>query len=172
MVNRILEQQQPLCATLIQIRKPELMPTDNEISIMEAFVEVMKPIAQITETIGGEKRVTLSAVRPLIYKLLNKYLKITLADSHVKREIKKAIKTDLENRYSDPQIEELLNKVCFLDPHFKSLSFLSEQEKKYVMLLVEEEATGIRESASKAVQSCEAEDGPQKKKPKRAFSLY
>jgi len=55
--------------------------------------------------------VTLSAVRPLIYKLLNKYLKITPADSHVKREIKKAIKTDLENCYNDPQIEELLNKV-------------------------------------------------------------
>ena len=54
---------------------------------------------------------TLSAVRPLIYKLLNKYLKITPADSHVKREIKKAIKTDLENCYNDPQIEELLNKV-------------------------------------------------------------
>jgi len=30
------------------------MSTNNEISIVEAFVEVMKPIAQITETAGGK----------------------------------------------------------------------------------------------------------------------
>ena len=49
MVNRILEQQQPLCATLIEIHKPELMSTDTEISTMEAFVDVMNPIVEITE---------------------------------------------------------------------------------------------------------------------------
>ena len=135
MVARILEQQQPLCATLIEILKPELMPSDTEISIMEAFVEVMKPIALITETIGGEKRVTLSAVRSLIYKLLNKYLEITPEDSRIKKEIKKAVKTDLENRYNDPQVEELLNKACFLDPRFKSLSFLTEEEKNMLCYL-------------------------------------
>ena len=58
MINRILEQQQPLCTTLIEIRKPELMPTNTEISTMEAFVDVMKPIVEITEKIRGEKQVT------------------------------------------------------------------------------------------------------------------
>ena len=67
------------------------MPTDGEISTLEAFVEVMKPIAQITETMGGEKKVTLS-VRPLICKLLNKYLEIEPSDSRVKKEIKKPLK--------------------------------------------------------------------------------
>ena len=65
MVNRILEQQQPLCATLIEIHKPELMPTDTEISTMEAFVDVMKPIVKIAEKIGGEKQLTISAVKLL-----------------------------------------------------------------------------------------------------------
>jgi len=109
--------------------KARILPIDNKISIMKAFVEVMKPISQITETMGEENRVTLSAVRPLLYKLLNKYLKIIPADSHIKREIKKAIKTDVENHYNDSQIEELLNNVCFFDPHFKSLSFLSEEKR-------------------------------------------
>ena len=72
MVNRILEQQQPLCAALIEIRKPELMPTDTKISTKEAFVDVMKPIVEIT---GGEKQVTLFAVRSLVYKLLTYYLR-------------------------------------------------------------------------------------------------
>ena len=82
MVDRVLEQQQSLCAILIEIRRPELMPTDGEI-----LEEVMKPVAQITETMGGEKHVALSSVRPFICKLLNKYLEIEPSDSRVKKEI-------------------------------------------------------------------------------------
>ena len=55
MVKRILQQQQLLCATLLQIRKTDLMPNDGEINAIEAFVEVMTPLVEITETIGGEK---------------------------------------------------------------------------------------------------------------------
>ena len=62
MLDRILKQQQPLCATLIEIHKSELMPTDSEISVMEAFLTVMKPIVEMTEVICGEKWVTLSIV--------------------------------------------------------------------------------------------------------------
>ena len=96
MVNRILEHQQPLCVTFIEIRKPELMPTDTEISTMEAFVDVIKPIVEITEKIGDEKQVTFSAVRPLIYKLLTKYLCIAPEDSHVKCKLKRQLKQILK----------------------------------------------------------------------------
>ena len=41
-LERILQQQQPLCATLIEIRRSDLMPTDAEISNMEGFVEAMR----------------------------------------------------------------------------------------------------------------------------------
>ena len=59
---------------------------------------------------------TLSAMRLLIQiKLLTNYLQATPEDSHVKQEIKKALKMDLENHYQDPKVE-VLNKVCFLDP--------------------------------------------------------
>ena len=47
------------CATLIEIHKLELMPNDNEISAMEAFLSVMKPIVEMTEVICGEKWVSL-----------------------------------------------------------------------------------------------------------------
>ena len=52
----------------------------------------MKPIiVEITEKIG-EKQVTLFAVRPLIYKLLTKYLQVTSEDSRVKRKLRRQIK--------------------------------------------------------------------------------
>ena len=55
-------------------------------------------------------------------------------------QIKKTVKADLENHYQDPQIEIVMNKACFLNPRFKSLSFLPEVERRYITSLVEEEA--------------------------------
>ena len=54
MVSRILEQQQPLCATLSEQHKAELMPTDLEFRTLEEFVSVMKPLVDIMEAIGSE----------------------------------------------------------------------------------------------------------------------
>ena len=173
MINRILEQQQPICATLIEIRKPELMPTDTEISTMEDFVDVMKPIVEITEKIGGERQVTVSAVRPLVHKLLTNYLDITAEDSCVKKEIKKTVKLDLESHYQDTQVGELLNKACFLNPRFKSLSFLTEEERRYIRLLLEGETAELRQVVSEnTTESSATESGPQRKKSKKGlFSL-
>ena len=50
------------------------MPTDTEVSTMGAFVEVLKPIVDITEAIGGEKLVTISTIKPLLHKLLLMHL--------------------------------------------------------------------------------------------------
>ena len=61
MMEKVLEQQQPLSAALSQVRKVDHMPTDSE---MYDFVKPMKPFVEMTEAIGGEKWVTISSVRP------------------------------------------------------------------------------------------------------------
>ena len=61
MLEQILQQQQSLCATLIEIHRSDLMPTDGEISNMEGFVEAMRPFAEITEVMGKEKQFSFSA---------------------------------------------------------------------------------------------------------------
>ena len=75
MVARFMEQQQPLCATLLELKKGDLMPTDSEFANMELFVKTMKPIVDITEALGAQKYVTISMLGPLLYKLLNRTLK-------------------------------------------------------------------------------------------------
>ena len=75
MVARVLEQQQPLCTTLLELKKGDLMPTDTEFANMELFVKTLKPIVDITEALGARKYVTISMLRPLLYKLLNVTLK-------------------------------------------------------------------------------------------------
>ena len=51
----------------------ELVPSDAHIIAMEVFVEVLTPLVEITETISGEKWITLSVVMPLLFTDLSAY---------------------------------------------------------------------------------------------------
>ena len=86
MVARILEQQQPLCATLLELKKGDLMPTDAEFTTMEDYVQIMKPLVDITEAIGAEKWVTISTIRPLLHKILNCIFKPNLTDTRQQKQ--------------------------------------------------------------------------------------
>lgn len=63
----------------------------------------------------------------------------------------------------------LLNKACFLDPRFKSLSFLSEQEKEVVFFDIEKEAQDLRqlEDQAKASETEISTDTTEPRSPKR-----
>ena len=150
MMERILKQQQPLCAALLELRKTDLLPSDTEITGMEVFVEVMRPIVEITEVIGGEKRVTISAVRPLLHKLINQHLVVKPSDAQLTKNVKKAVLTDLKSRYNDVAVETLLNAACFLDPRFKSLSFLTEEQRESTKAIIEIEAQKIASTTQQA----------------------
>ena len=45
------------------------MPSEEEFAaiLMESFIKILKPLVEITETMGGQKWVTISAVRPFLY---------------------------------------------------------------------------------------------------------
>ena len=112
-----------MCAALIELQRQDLMPHDNEVTMMEVYEVVMKPIADITDFIGGEKLATFSAVRPLICKLYNSYLKVNTTDNPVGKAMKRAMYIKLF-QYYNKQTLDILNIAVFLDPRFKSLSFL------------------------------------------------
>ena len=61
-------------------------------------------------------------------------LKATDGDTHLVKEIKRVIRADLELRYQDNETRTLLRIATYLDPRFKSLSFLDEVEKLQVKL--------------------------------------
>ena len=95
----------------------------------------MKPITDITDFIGGEKLVIFSAIQPLIYKLYDSYLKVYTTDNPVGKAMKAAMHTKLF-QYYNKQTLDILNVAAFLDPHFKSLSFLEEVAKVSTLLTV------------------------------------
>ena len=117
------------------------MPTDAKITAMEIIVEVMEPIAQITEIMGAETWVTSSVVCPLLYKLLHNNLSAFSADSRLKKEVKKsAILEKLQVCYASlSSLAALLDKSCFLDTKFMGVNFLSQVERNAIVYSVEEE---------------------------------
>ena len=58
MAKCLLSQQQPLCVTLLELYKGDMMPSDMEFTTLELFVKVMKPLVDITEAFGAESWVT------------------------------------------------------------------------------------------------------------------
>lgn len=132
MFERIIEQQQPLCATLLEVHKADLMPSDVQFSTLEAFVSVMKPLVDITEAIGGEKWITISTVRPLLHELLKSHLVVSTDDNQLQKSFNEVLATDIQGRYTSP-ILRFLTKVTVLDPRFKGLKFLNQEECSQIM---------------------------------------
>ena len=64
--------------------------------------------------------------------------------------LKKAVLTDLKSRYNDVAVETLLNAACFLDPRFKSLSFLTEEQRESTKAIIEIEAQEIASTTQQA----------------------
>ena len=86
---------------------------------------------------------TVAAVRLLIHKILSQYLVINPTDSNLVKEMKEVLKAHLTAEYSKCESSLLLNKACFLDPRFKSLSYLEEEEKQAVIKAIELEAMNM-----------------------------
>ena len=74
----------------------------------------------------------ISAVKPLMYKLTARHLIAKESESNFIKALKNAVFKDLQTRYTNPSVINILDKTCFLDPRFKSLSFYSEVARERV----------------------------------------
>ncbi len=81
------------------------MPTDDEFNALESYCKVMKPLVNITEAIGA---VTISAVRTLVYKLLNTYFTSSPGDSLLET----AMKTAMKENFSE------IHRISFIDVEY------------------------------------------------------
>ena len=168
MAERLLSQQQPVCATLLELHKGDMMPSDAEFTTLELFIKVMKPLVDITEAIGAERWVTISVVRPLLHKLLEVYFKPEESDNitRLEKTMKTSMHTNLSHRYTG-SILMLLNVAAFMDPRFKALSFLSYEDRLNVIASVEAEVVMLaintstsNESESLTSAEVETTEGP------------
>ena len=130
MLERVIEQQQALCAALIDSQDRvihSLLPDGAERTVTEEFLTILKPFAIATTVLSGSSYAIISIVCPLIYKFCSN-LDGKEGDSEDCEQIKTAIQSDLKEHYKG-YTAKMLQEAAFLDPRFKHLNFLSNDEK-------------------------------------------
>jgi hypothetical protein len=109
----------------------------------------------ITTLLCSEENPTVSIILPLFSDLVNRSLNSSSAEELTDAEktieqVKKGIKKDLEGRYGDKK--PFLKMAAALDPRFKQLPFLSEDERDEVYAEMAKKATSLPDKAGKEPQ--------------------
>jgi len=68
---------------------------------------------ELTDLLAAEKRINVSAVKPLVQLICNNMLELNDDDTDLAKDMKERIKCDLLRRYSDPEVNLPLS-VCTL----------------------------------------------------------
>ena len=100
---------------MIEGKVQYLMPEGEEWSIIDDLIKILESFQKITEVMSTEKFPTISSVRPLLYKLLEKSLKITSDDNATTKAMKEAVSKDLLNRYQTDTLKSVIAK-CYSNP--------------------------------------------------------
>ena len=68
MLARFIEQQQAVCAVLLEDGGDRvLMPSSNEFAVIEELLDILKPFNDATEILSGDLYPTLGIVQPVFH---------------------------------------------------------------------------------------------------------
>ena len=177
MVSRILEQETAIRAVLSADRmKSHLIPSWQDIEVLEAINKALTPVADLTDLLSGEKYVSISAVKPVLSHMSTEALAESDDDTPLTKDIKRRILTDIESRYLHPDVDELLDIASFLDPRFKTEHICHENVDSIKARLQDEgmELAGcisVAESVEDQAEPAETDNEPPPKKKKLAKIL-
>lgn len=120
MVERFLEQLHAIRRVLVEDRKHgHLNPTWQDVSVLESINVAMKPLADFTDILSGEKYVTVSSVKPVLELIKGDLLSPSPDDTGLTANVKENICRVLTEKYSSPAIQVLLKKATNLDPRYR-----------------------------------------------------
>ena len=121
-----------MCAVLQNQRALlHLEHSPEEWWLLQDLCEILEPFKDATTYLSADQYPSLSTLGPLLAQIRLK-LVITPADScsTAIRNVKKAIASDFNTRYKNPEVCMLMNKATLLDPRLKSLAHLTENQKE------------------------------------------
>ena len=124
----MLEQEKAVCQVLSSDPKTahlKLRWQDTE--VMESIVAALGPVADFTDILSAEKKVTASCLRPLLNHLCTEALVEAEGDTTLKKDIQNKIKQYMNEKYENESTKEIINLACSLDPRFM-MNYFSEDE--------------------------------------------
>lgn len=143
MVQRILEQLPAISNVLSPDRKVRhLIPTWQDIEVLEAISNTLTPLADFTDALSGEQYVSISSVKPVLRLFETSLLAVQEDDTVFTKSLKSNILRYLQEKYRDPKTQDLLDIATTLHPRFK-MNYIREESKATVRARLMDEMTGI-----------------------------
>ena len=170
MASRVLEQEPAIRQVLSTDRKSShLIPTWQDVKVLESLKAALESLADFTDMLSGEERVTLSTVKAVLHILWTQVLAEVGEHTTLTADIKSRILTYIESKYSDPEISELLRITGYIDPRFMG-DYKDENYLELVKKRMVEEGGEFQKQAchdvQDALQSLQREGEPSAKKRK------
>lgn len=161
MIERFLEQERAIVRVLGADKKTRhLVPTWQDLEILDATNKAVKPIQDFVDALSGESYVSVSYIKPFKTSLLQREEK----DVDLTATIKRNIMCYLEQKYSDPENDELLDMASLMDPCFRTNYITPDKLDIDKKRAVTELSVLCSEEEGPAVQMCQEEQSPPPKK--------
>ncbi|KAK7921885.1 hypothetical protein WMY93_008787 [Mugilogobius chulae] len=163
MLERYLEQQAAVYSALTEkaLKKNKDINTlnDQDVVMAEELLDVLKPLKTITTLMSTESTASVSMILPLKTTVLHS-MQARPGDSPTVRDIKVAIKENLEDRYS--ACLQFLHKCTAMDPRFKSLPHLDDEQREQIFndVIAEVIKTKEQQAATDTETLVETSDDP------------
>lgn len=130
MLARVVQTKDSLISTIALLRS-ELALTNDEWSIIEMAVPILKIFYEVTKEVSGEKYVTLSKVIVYCRIMKNNVNKLSMDTTDVIplqiAMLIEDLKTGLDDKFNNIENEHLHSEATVLDPRFKSKGFQNER---------------------------------------------
>lgn len=130
MITRYLEQQLAVHAVLTA---KELVGKDKDIATLcenitcaEELISILTPLKVATTALCEEKIPTISMILSQQHQLLHFIMKEKVDDTLLIKQVRKSVVDDFSRQYQDVTTRKFLT---LLDPQFKTVPFLSDNEK-------------------------------------------
>ncbi|XP_060758694.1 E3 SUMO-protein ligase ZBED1-like [Neoarius graeffei] len=121
MIERFLEQEKAITRILAGDKKTRhLIPTWQDLEVLEAINKAIQPLQEFTDALSGESYVSVSCIKPVLHLFRTNLLQAQEGDLPLTTTIKRNILSYLEDKYSDPENDELLDMASMMDPRFRT----------------------------------------------------
>lgn len=105
---------------------------------IETLVTLLKPLQIITTVLSSEKHSPVSMVRPIMFKLIDKHLKIKENDDEISLKFKQTVIEQLTerfklNEYMSPSIISARHIAPFFDPRYNNLEYETIELRKNIL---------------------------------------
>ena len=154
MCRRIIRVYPAVFRVLFDHTSSGLILSEDESNDLEALVKLLEPFEEATVMVSSSKNPTASLIMPMMAQF-QRSLAPREGDSRLIQKGRAAILSDLNKRYTGQEERRILGIVSAVDPRFKSLMWMSADDKAATRSALQEEAMAVA-----ATLRGEADDEP------------